>query len=79
MDIISQNCTDMGTPPQDCEASFRELMIQDEHRLPPPHRRLSVDGSTGWLVLNRPERRNALNAEMWAAIPPLMKSLDEQP
>jgi len=33
--------------------------------------------STGWIVLNRPERRNALNAEMWAAIPPLMKSLDE--
>ena len=35
--------------------------------------------STGWIVLNRPERRNALNAEMWAAIPPLMKSLDEAP
>ena len=33
--------------------------------------------STGWIVLNRPERRNALNAEMWAAIPPLMKYLDE--
>ncbi len=28
-------------------------------------------------MLNRPERRNALNAAMWAAIPPLMKSLDE--
>jgi enoyl-CoA hydratase/carnithine racemase len=37
-----------------------------------------VDGSTGWLVLNRPERRNALNAAMWAAIPPLMKSLDDR-
>lgn len=33
-------------------------------------------GSTGWIVLNRPERRNSLNAEMWAAIPPLMKFLD---
>ncbi|MEI7600339.1 MAG: enoyl-CoA hydratase [Aestuariivirga sp.] len=33
--------------------------------------------STGWIVLNRTERRNALNAEMWAAIPPLMKYLDE--
>ena len=36
-----------------------------------------VDNSTGWLILDRPERRNALNAGMWAAIPPLMKSLDE--
>jgi enoyl-CoA hydratase/carnithine racemase len=38
-----------------------------------------VDGSSGWLVLNRPARRNALNAEMWAAIPTLIKSLDEHP
>ena len=42
-----------------------------------PHIRAFVDGSTGWLVLDRPDRRNALNAGMWAAIPPLMKSLDE--
>jgi len=39
----------------------------------------SADGSTGWLVLNRPERRNALNADMWAAIPPLIRSLNEHP
>lgn len=38
-----------------------------------------VDGSSGWLVLNRPDRRNALNAEMWAAIPTLIKSLSEHP
>lgn len=38
-----------------------------------------IAGSTGWLVLNRPERRNSLNAEMWAAITPLMKSLDANP
>lgn len=44
---------------------------------PCPHLQVYVDGSIGWLVLNRPERRNALNAAMWAAIPPLMKSLDE--
>ena len=37
-----------------------------------------IDGSTAWLVLNRPERRNALNADMWAAIPVLMNSLDGQ-
>lgn len=44
---------------------------------PSPHIDCFIAGSTGWLVLNRPERRNALNAAMWAAIPPLMKSLDE--
>ena len=46
---------------------------------PSPHIQAFVDGSTGWLVLNRPERRNALNAAMWAALPPLMNSLDEHP
>lgn len=42
-----------------------------------PHIQAFRDGSIGWLVLNRPARRNALNAEMWAAIPSAMKSLDE--
>lgn len=46
---------------------------------PSPHLQAFLDGSIGWLVLNRPERRNALNAAMWAAIPPLMKLLDESP
>ena len=46
---------------------------------PTPFIQAFIDGSTGWLVLNRPERRNALNGEMWAAIPPLMKYLDENP
>ena len=44
---------------------------------PSPHVQVFLDGSTGWLVLNRPERRHALNAAMWAAIPLLMKLLDE--
>ncbi len=46
---------------------------------PSPHLQAFLDGSIGWLVLNRPERRNALNAAMWAAIPALMKSLDDSP
>ena len=46
---------------------------------PCPFLEAFVDGATGWLVLNRPERRNALNAEMWAAIPPLMQALDGHP
>ena len=44
---------------------------------PTPLVQCFLSGSTGWIVLNRAERRNSLNAEMWAAIPPLMKSLDE--
>jgi enoyl-CoA hydratase len=46
---------------------------------PTPLVEASVTRSTGWVTLNRPERRNSLNSEMWAAIPPLMKSLDERP
>lgn len=49
----------------------------DERSSPSRHVQAFIDGSTAWLVLNRPERRNALNREMWAAIPPLMKSFDE--
>lgn len=44
---------------------------------PSPHIQAFRDGSIGWLVINRPQRRNALDAAMWAAIPPVMKSLDE--
>ncbi|HHI82823.1 MAG TPA: enoyl-CoA hydratase [Rhizobiales bacterium] len=33
------------------------------------------DGHTGWLVLDRPERKNALDEAMWRAIPPLMSAL----
>lgn len=46
---------------------------------PTPLVQAGIEGALGWLVLNRPERRNALNAEMWAAIPPLMKALDKHP
>jgi enoyl-CoA hydratase/carnithine racemase len=44
---------------------------------PSPHIQAFRDGSIGWLIINRPARRNALNAEMWAAIPPVIKTLDD--
>ena len=37
------------------------------------------DGATGWLILNRPERRNALNRDMWAAIPRAIAGLELRP
>jgi enoyl-CoA hydratase len=46
---------------------------------PTPYLRAWRDGSTGFLLLNRPERRNALNREMWAALPALVKALDSDP
>lgn len=46
---------------------------------PSPHIQAFRDGAIGWLMLNRPARRNALNGEMWAAIPPAMRLLDQSP
>ena len=37
------------------------------------------EGQIGWIVLNRPERRNALSAEMWAAIPSAVALLTADP
>jgi len=33
----------------------------------------------GWIVFDHPERRNAISAEMWDAIPPLAATLDADP
>jgi enoyl-CoA hydratase/carnithine racemase len=38
--------------------------------------RISAEGPTGWLTINRPDRRNALNRNMWAAIPEAISALD---
>lgn len=46
---------------------------------PSPHIKAFRDGSTGWVVIDRPARRNAMDTAMWAAIPPVMNSLDEMP
>ncbi len=46
---------------------------------PTPHLEASVEGTAGWLVLNNPARRNALNASMWAAIPALVDALASEP
>lgn len=38
-----------------------------------------IEGTTGWLVLNHPARRNALNAAMWQAIPTMIAALAADP
>jgi enoyl-CoA hydratase/carnithine racemase len=39
--------------------------------------RIERDGALGYLVVDHPERRNALNAAMWRAIPELARELDQ--
>jgi enoyl-CoA hydratase len=38
-----------------------------------------IQGSTGILVLNAPERRNALSLDMWLAIPGLVEQFEKDP
>jgi enoyl-CoA hydratase len=38
--------------------------------------RIERDGPIGWLIVDHPERRNALNAGMWRLIPALAAELD---
>lgn len=41
--------------------------------------RTAYDGATGWLVLDHPERNNALTLDMWRLIPPCVAELQSQP
>ncbi len=42
-----------------------------------PHIRLEVDGPVAHLILDRPDRRNALDLEMWRSIPPKVAAAEE--
>jgi len=39
--------------------------------------RVEREGSLGWIVFDQPDRRNAISAEMWSAIPDAARELDE--
>lgn len=38
-----------------------------------------IDGPVGWITFNNPERRNAVSADMWAAIPGIFRALEADP
>lgn len=46
---------------------------------PTPYLEAWRDGPAGFVMLNRPDRRNALNREMWQALPELVAALDNHP
>ena len=37
------------------------------------------EGAIGWVVFDHPERRNAISAEMWSALPAAARQVDEDP
>lgn len=41
--------------------------------------RVHHDGPVAWIVIDRPDRRNALSPDMWAALPSLLRRLDADP
>jgi enoyl-CoA hydratase/carnithine racemase len=41
--------------------------------------RIGRHGGLGWIIFDHPQRRNAISAEMWQAVPPAARTLDEAP
>jgi len=38
-----------------------------------------VDGSIGWMIFNKPARRNAVSLDMWEAIPVILDRFEQDP
>ena len=38
-----------------------------------------IEGAVGWMTFNNPDRRNAVGADMWAAIPAILGRFDADP
>jgi len=47
--------------------------------VPTPRMRAHIDGAIGWMTFNQPEKRNAVSADMWAAIPAIMDAFEADP
>lgn len=46
---------------------------------PDPRLRIAVEAPIGWLIVDHPERRNAVSLSMWKALPALVAALDAEP
>ena len=44
-----------------------------------PHLQTKTESQIGWLTINRPDLRNAINNEMWRALPTLINDLGTNP
>ena len=44
-----------------------------------PHMLAEIDGPIGWMTFNKPERRNAVSLDMWAAMPEILHRFDRDP
>jgi enoyl-CoA hydratase/carnithine racemase len=38
-----------------------------------------IDGAIGWMIFNKPARRNAVSLDMWAAIPEILEKFERDP
>ncbi|HVY18113.1 MAG TPA: enoyl-CoA hydratase [Rhodopila sp.] len=38
-----------------------------------------IDGAIGWMIFNKPARRNAVSLDMWAAIPEIIDHFEKDP
>lgn len=44
-----------------------------------PHMIAEIDGAIGWMIFNKPERRNAVSLDMWEAMPAILRRFDADP
>jgi enoyl-CoA hydratase/carnithine racemase len=44
-----------------------------------PRLRIAIEAPIGWLIVDHPERRNAVSLSMWKALPALVAALDAEP
>jgi enoyl-CoA hydratase len=44
-----------------------------------PHMLAEVDGPIGWMIFNKPERRNAVSLDMWEAMPEILHRFENDP
>ncbi len=53
--------------------------MREDIALPTPYMIAYTEGAIGWMVFNNPERRNAVKAAMWEAIPAIMDRFEADP